>query len=209
MGDHPSTSDLAYLDPENGESLVTPITTPPQARTVLDVKDRQSSGAGAEMHRPFITFDFEPDDLDIDYYQSYISRRREPRSESCHVPIDHFDPEGVHRIRTRFSEVSVSEYTGSAPDSLKNPSSTSIPFSKSEDTIDEGRQAEEFPQEAKQVNSNADFAASEATLVPPSIIQVVRPNGPKQVRPAFDMEFAMREILKRRALPPSSSGVWY
>lgn len=182
-------SDLAYLDPERGDSFI--IASPPQARTVLDVKDRSVG-----VDRPFITFDFEPDDIEIAYCQ-HIRRQQERRPESCNVPIDHFDPEGVCRLQARLSEVSLSEYSTATRNPFKNLSAESIPISKPESSGGGERESNDADQVGPAFDDQTQFGASEATLVAASTSRAIRSTTPKQLNATSGLEFAMREILNR------------
>ncbi|KAL5505028.1 SNQ2_6 [Sanghuangporus vaninii] len=80
---------------------------PSRARTVLDMKDRVPVP-----FEPFITFDFEPETDAISscsHNAPHSSGQRVSR-----VAIDHFDPEGVEHLRSRFSLTS--EYSAYLPE---------------------------------------------------------------------------------------------
>ncbi|KAL5532389.1 SNQ2_2 [Sanghuangporus sanghuang] len=106
QGMHPPPPE-APPDEERDDPDYYGLQRPGRAWTVLDMKDRVPVS-----FEPFITFDFEPE-TDA---ASSCSRNDpcSPGQRVSRVAIDHFDPEGVEHLRSRFSLTS--EYSAYLPE---------------------------------------------------------------------------------------------
>lgn len=177
-------------DVEKQAANVYDLRRPSRARTVLDMKDRVPAS-----FEPFITFDFEPDS-DAMSVVSHDDVRGGGRRVS-RVAIDHFDPEGVEHLRSRFSLAS--EYSINWTDNRPRKKRAS---GKAGCKQERKRNKKSGISLAKQPSSKQSQVVGHDTRRLPegssSELTVIETNDYTDKRLAhFDLEAALRETIRR------------
>ncbi|KAL5521040.1 hypothetical protein ACEPAG_8962 [Sanghuangporus baumii] len=164
---------------------------PGRARTVLDMKDRVPVS-----FEPFITFDFEPETNDISSWSHDDLRSSGQRVSR--VAIEHFDPEGVEQLRSRFSLTS--EYSAYFPENRNDK------VLKRKEKRKRGRKpgsnlpSRPLSEESRIVRTKRVAKSSTSEL---SILEIDAYTD-KHLVP-FNLEAALRETIKRHGSSDISS----
>ncbi|KAL5483571.1 SNQ2_6 [Sanghuangporus weigelae] len=187
---HPSPSE-APPDEERDDPDYYGVQRPGRARTVLDMKDRVPVS-----FEPFITFDFEPE---TDAISSWS--HNDPRSSGqrvSRVAIDHFDPEGVEHLRSRFSQTS--EYSAYLPENRNDKAPKRKQKRKRGKKSGSNLPSPPLSEESRVVRTKRVAKSSTSEV---SILEIDTYTD-KHLVP-FNLEAALRETIKRHGSSDTSS----